>query len=346
MLDGSEKEQVRAYFFSFHLLNFKALITVISTLLNVYLTGCFLLDSEIRGLDHYPIFLLTTIDVIVTGPGYLWNFITYEFVSFHPSDLPGFVSNGIPLYDKLRSKIRLAFRTPITENVDPFWFSCLPNLALTRVNEYGFGLCSLLLAYERFILICKPTEKSTLLSSTRKKKMYAAISSMIVVPILIDGIHSYIRQKWHCFLALSLNGQVIMNTSVQYGIPLLLAGLPLLLCFRFYRRIAQVLFARQKKVGRNMNLLLCFAAICLVWTLSLTAKTGMAVSAFYRAFMLKSAAELLNAPFYYTYGQADSVRLLFSMTSLVDPFLLLICQKDYRKPFTEKTEMLKKKIYK
>ena len=340
------KSKVAHISFRFTSVFFQGLLSFISTILNTYLTGCFLLDSELRGLDNYPVFLLATIDLIVTGPGYLWNFVTHEFILFHPSDITSFISNGIPFYVKIRAKIRPAVATPITQNIDPFWFSCLPQLAMTRVNEYGFGLCSLLLAYERFILICKPTRKPILLSSTRKKKLYAAVSSIIIISIVLDGVHSYIRQKWRCFQAFTLHGQGIMNTSVQYGIPILYSVIPLIFCFRYYWHIARVLFRRERKIGRNLNLLLCFAAICLVWTLSLTAKTGMAVSAFYRAFTSNSVADLMHAPFYYTYGQADCVRLLFSMTSIVDPIILLVCQKDYRSPFIQKVEMVKKKICK
>ena len=324
---------------------FKGLVSLISTVCNTYLTACFLLNSELRCLDNYPLFLMSLIDLIITGPGYLWKFFTQQFVMQHPSNSPNrFVSHGIPFYNALRYKIQSAVKNPIIRNIDPFWFSCLPNLAMIRVSEYGFGLCSVLLAYERYVLICKPTEKTILLSSSKRRKKYIVVSAFIVVCILADGIHSYLRQKWYCKIVFWIIGHGIVNTTIQYGFPLIFSGLLLTFCSLFYWRIARVMVARKKKVGRNLNLLLCFGTICFVWTMSLIAKAGMGASDIYRVLTVNSLTDLMNAPFYYNYGQTDCVTLLFSMTSLVDPAIIFICQKDYRILSKKQVEYLRKKI--
>ena len=152
------------------------------------------------------------------------------------------------------------------------------------------------------------------------------------------------RQKWYCMVAFLLSGEAVINISLQYGIPLVFSGVPLTFCLIFYWKIAKVLFARKRKIGRNLNLLLCFATICFVWTLSLMAKAGMGASEFHRAITHKSLTDLLDAPFYYNYGQADCVRLLFSMTSLVDPVILLICQRNYRILSKKRRKTLRDKI--
>ena len=134
--------------------------------------------------------------------------------------------------------------------------------------------------------------------------------------------------------------------TLLYGIPLMFSGLLLIFCIFYYWRIAQVMVARKKKVGRNLNLLLCFGTICFVWTLSLVAKAGMGASEFYRTFTKKSLMEFLDAPFYYNYGQTDCVKLLFSMTSLVDPAIIFICQKDHQLLSKKQMEAMRKVVKK
>ena len=112
-----------------------------------------------------------------------------------------FVSHAPDFYNKLRLNLQAGLQNPITENINPFWLSCLPKLVMIRLNEYSYGICSLLLAYERYVCVCRATQKSTLLSSQKRKKMYAAATLVILFTTLADGIQSYVKQKWNCYYA-------------------------------------------------------------------------------------------------------------------------------------------------
>ena len=72
--------------------------------------------------------------------------------------------------DRVRSNVQSLIGDLVIENLDPFWYACLPLFALRQVNEYGYGLCSLLLAYERYVSVCKAAEQLTLLRSERRKR--------------------------------------------------------------------------------------------------------------------------------------------------------------------------------
>ena len=181
-------------------------MATISTMLNLYLTCCFLMSPDLRELKNYPIFLLSLTDFIVTGPGYSWKYISKQFIVYHPSNFSPFFSHGPEFLNNLRTNLQSILQRPITENIDPFWFSCLPNLAMIRMNEYAYGICSLLLAYERYVCVCKATEKSTLHSSQRRKKIYVFATMIIVCTTIADAIHSYIKQKWNCTYAFNVQG--------------------------------------------------------------------------------------------------------------------------------------------
>ena len=177
-----------------------------STILNLYLTCCFLTSSDLRELKNYPIFLLSLTDFIVTGPGYIWKYISEQFIVYHPSNVSPFFSHGPEFLNNLRTNLQSILQRPITENIDPFWFSCLPNLAMIRMNEYAYGICSLLIAYERYVCVCKVAEKSALLSTQKRKKIYFISTLIILCTTISDGIHSYIKHKWYCTYAFNVRG--------------------------------------------------------------------------------------------------------------------------------------------
>ena len=71
--------------------------------------------------QNYPIFLLSLIDSLVTGPGCVWQFITKQFVVHQPSNFPDmFFTQAPKFYSNMRSVLQRALQIPITENVNPF----------------------------------------------------------------------------------------------------------------------------------------------------------------------------------------------------------------------------------
>ena len=70
------------------------------------------------------------------------------------------------------------------KHVNWFWVSCFPGLLYCRLSVYGVGLCHLLASYERYILICRPTEKDTVLSNRNRVKMYAIVTITIAASCL------------------------------------------------------------------------------------------------------------------------------------------------------------------
>ena len=70
------------------------------------------------------------------------------------------------------------------KHVNWFWVSCFPGILYGRLSIYGVGLCHLLASYERYILICRPTEKDTVLSNRNRVKMYAIVTTTIAASCL------------------------------------------------------------------------------------------------------------------------------------------------------------------
>ena len=282
----------------------------ISLVLNAYLTGCFLFSSELRELQNYPIFLLTTIDFIVTSLGYLGKFVSRNFIIFHPSNVsPLFASDGFNFFNKIRYSLQQIFQQWTTENMHPFWFGCLPSLAMIRINEYGFGLCSLLLAYERYVLICKPTEKTILLSSERRKKLYTVTP---LTSLFLSAVYSFV---------------------------------PAVLCILMYWDIGLVLLNRDKKIGRNLNLVLCFASICCVWLLCLFARSAWIIYLWILYTTVHPNLKKIRYPLMTNPDKRDLIYQCSAISLLLDPFLVLLCQNDrlsipFQKPVEKNTKIM------
>ena len=117
--------------------------------------------------------------------------------------------------------------------------------------------------------------------------------------------------------------------------------LPAVLCIYFYCKCALVLLKRSKKIGRNLNLIMCFAAICTVWTICLITKIVRRAYMWYLTQTSTQLIDIFGRSFVSSYGRGEIVILLGSFTSIVDPVLILICQKDYRKPITKVGEKIK-----
>ena len=316
----------------------------ILSLLNAYLTGCFLFSSELRELQNYPIFLLTTIDFLVTSLGYLGKFFSRNFIIYHPSNVASlFVSDGFNFFNKIRYSLQQIFQQWTTENIHPFWFGCLPSLAMIRINEYGFGLCSLLLAYERYVLICKPTEKTILLSSERRKKLYTVTTLIILMSVMVDAVHSYIRQKWSCDLifTVSNNAGLTVTTLTSLFLSAVYSFIPAVFCFLMYWDIGLVLLNRDKKIGRNLNLVLCFATICCVWLLCLFARSAWIIYLWILYTTVHPNLKKFRYPLMTNPDKRDLIYQCSAISSLLDPFLILLCQKDYRTPFKNQLEKIR-----
>ena len=303
------------------------------------------MSSDLRELKNYPIFLLSLVDSLVTGPGYVWQFITRQFVVYHQSNFPEmFFTQAPKFYSNLRSVLQRALQIPITENVNPFWFSCMPNLVMVRFNEYAFGICSALLAYERYVCVCKVTQKTTLLSGKRRRKLYFLATFLIISITIADSVFSYLKSNWNCFYAFDQSVGITPVRVVIISLCLLFVYslIPATFCLYYYYNIIRVLVNRSKKVGRNSNLITCFATICFVWIFCLVIKLVHRISTWIILHKADEIIEHLDNSFIKNHGFQDVMVLLGSVTSIIDPLLILVCQKDYRKPFLAQIERFEK----
>ena len=314
----------------------------IATNLNFYLVCSYIFSFDVRDAVTYPIFLLTMIDFLTTGPGYIFCYLAHEFILYHPSNFPeAYISHGIASYEKLRHKVQLLIQQPIVQNIHPFWFGCVPHLFITRLNEYGNGLCALLIAYERYILICKPTKKSTLLSKRRQRFRYVLVTATILLLFGAESFYHYFYRHFTCYyLIQSLENAHfghLLNIMSNLGFSLL----PALICCHCYFCIAKVLICRRKKIGRNLNLILCFATTCAVWVVSLIVKIFPLIYYLVRSLATTDPSMMHDFPLQLNMENLQMVTLLSGLTSLFDPVLIIVSQKDYRKPFYNFWKMIR-----
>ena len=220
----------------------------------------------------------------------------------------------------------------------------MPHLVLVRVNEYAFGICSFLLAYERFVCVCKVTQKSTLLSGKRRRKMYFLGTFSIISITIADSVFSYLKSNWNCIYAFdqSVGFTPVRVVIISLCLLFVYSLIPATFCLYYYYNIIRVLVNRSKKVGRNSNLITCFATSCFVWIFCLVIKTVHRISTWAILHKGDGAIEHLDNSLIKNRGFQEVMVLLGSVTSIIDPLLILVCQKDYRKPFLAQMERFEK----
>ena len=167
---------------------------------NLYLMCCFLLVSDLRELEKVPLFLTATIDFLATGPGFCGHFFAYEFVRLDKFGvIPVTYGNWfVEMYELLRKYLSNHIRSFITQNFNWFVYACLPELFLQRLNEYGSGICSLLLAFDRYVNICRPTDAKVILARDKRQKWYFISTIVIICSFVCDAVIRYATHDWNC----------------------------------------------------------------------------------------------------------------------------------------------------
>ena len=205
-----------------------------------------------------------------------------------------------------------------------------------RLNEYSSGICAILLAYERYILVCKPFEKDKILSDQKRKKYYILATFGILVMTVGEGIVRYLTYDFHCYTGFTFFkghkfeelSRIISGTVTA----VLFSLIPALFCLYYYYHASSALFGRDKKIGRNLNLIACFSAICVIWLLSLLLRYSVVLY----QLLVSSYALKLHQYKYPILNNKNIKYLLFNISavsSVCNPFLILLAQTDHREPF-------------
>ena len=153
---------------------------------------CFLFNSDIRELKNYPIFLVNLIDLVVTGPGFLSLFLSQQILQLHVLSYYSGQEYLVTWLNGIRAFVQSYAFNFFVLKINWFWYICLPELLTQRLNEYSNCLCALTLAYERYILICKPHDKDIILTDKRRHLTYVVLTTVIVAMMII-GIFSIIK---------------------------------------------------------------------------------------------------------------------------------------------------------
>ena len=287
--------------------------------------------------------MLSLIDLLVTGPGFLWQFLGRSFIILRDNKSEQLFTYGLSVYSKFRLFLQALLGDFVAENMSPFWYRCVPSLFMIRLFEYGFGICSVVIAYERYILVVKAAEKDSILTSRKRKLIYSITTLIILGSFAADVIYAKTMNYIYCWFGYRVNTSSHMIRIPNLCITFVYAVIPALCCVYFYKEIATILLARKHKVGRNLNLVLCFATICGLWILCLIIKTIVILYDWVVVTTVNSVDQR-KYPFVLNNSSSHLVRQVGSLTSLFDPFLILVSQKDYRKPFLAKMELLNNKI--
>ena len=310
---------------------------------NLYLVASFLFDSDLRELKNYPIFFVSLTDFLVTGPGFASLVCSQHFIQPHFGFLDGF--NNVSWLNDIRSIVRPFISRHIVANFSWFWYICVPELLTQRLNEYSNGPCAVLLAYQRYIMVCKPHEKDFILTKKFRQRSCFALTFIILTMMTIDGFIRYLTYDFNCsagfkihLATFSVNKTRLISSTISTA---LFSIIPAIFCICCYYKTASILFKRKKKVGRNLNLIMCFAMICGIWLFTLFVRYGFYLYTFF-------IKEYTLPRKLHQYPIARNMQLKFLLnnfsgfSSVCNPFLILLGQRDYREPFFKLINQMKK----
>ena len=120
----------------------------------------------------------------------------------------------------------------------------------------------------------------------------------------------------------------LLTTIITSVIFSFIPGIASIIC---YARIAKRLLRSKKKVSRNLNLVMAFGVSSAIWFLCWTFNLIFQSYSFY----ITKYVQFYEAHKYFLYSNITSVHLMdkvSGLTSIVNPFLLLIILQNYRKP--------------
>ena len=201
----------------------------------------------------------------------------------------------------------------------------------------------MVIAYERYILVVKAAEKEAILTAPKRKAKYFVSTAVIVSCFLADASYSYAQGYWICWRGFRTLNNHMMSELINLGLTSVFSFIPALLCIYYYFQTSLVLLARKHKVGRNLNLVFCFSTICGVWIICTLVRTALNMYVWVIIFTVRPLKHV-NYPFALPQNYGDLGRQFGSVTSLIDPWLILLSQKDYRKPFLDKIEAIKERL--
>ena len=243
-----------------------------------------------------------------------------------------------------RRSARIWTEKNITHNykIHFFWWRCLPDLLVQRLNEYGTGICILVLAYERYVNVCHPHEVSELLTDSKRIKIYFVMTLTIISFTVADAYNRFVTDDWVCDEAPTFGSK--RDYRFRFIISLLsgtiFSYIPAFISIFLYLKVGKILISSKTRVQRNMNLVLAFSVNCFVWVVSLCIKMCQDVSELY----LELYVPLWDRYKYPTDNNIFAATLLSfapCFTSILSPFVLIIVQKNYRKPMIKIFKILK-----
>ena len=276
-------------------------------------------------------------DLFVTGPGFFLLFFCETFVRYDSLIDQRYIGPNYFLrwLHELRSSVIPQIHL-FVHNSSWFIFNCLSEILTQRLNEYSGGICAVILAYERYVMVCNPLDKDSKLTDARRKLVYFLATFGILVTTVGEGIVRYLTYDFRCYSGFTFfkgdhfehESRIISGTVTA----VLFSLLPALFCLYYYFNASKALFGRDRKIGRNINLIVCFSAICIIWLLTLAMRY---LAVLYQLIVLNYALRLEQ--YKYPILKNENIKyLLFNLSgisSAFNPFLILLAQTDHRKPF-------------
>ncbi|XP_075251809.1 uncharacterized protein LOC142344164 [Convolutriloba macropyga] len=287
--------------------------------MNLYLVLAVLISKKLRKLQYYPVFLMALGDLVCSGFAALFHFLVEN--SNQENDDYYWLNQFFYYFRHSTVKI--------------FWLTCVPLVLYHRINEYVTGICTLILATERFIVYCAPNKVSVLLTPRMRLITYLSSTVFIIAITIFEIVFRYKTFNHWQFLNCSYGFVPGFNASFYSMIVtgIIFFAIPALVSIFMYIRIFMVLFNAEGRKLRNRIVTIALGTSCLIWVALWSLKYAFQTAHFLFSWHFWEV-HLENPKLAMTVSQ-DTAQFFPIFSSVTNPFVLLIVCSVFRKPIMD-----------
>ena len=249
------------------LLKFQAVCSLICIAMNCYLLLALSTTKDLRKLNFYPILLQAFCDLLGSGVAGLVHYI--GVANLMNSDLRQntklfqvFVSDGLTSF--VKEVNRKAWQEEKYRILD-FWINCVPQYLLVRFTEYSTGPITLVLAFERFLMVVKPFSYKSVINRRKRSIMYIILTSTILSITVLDLVSRYFSYTAYSDCSYGFLGRKCSRLYFMFSTSFVFFIIPGTVSLILYAITFYKLLRKKTNVGRNRVLTIALFFSCVSW---------------------------------------------------------------------------------
>ena len=213
--------------------------------------------KELRKWQFFPVGLQAFIDIISSGiPAFLISLAQIEYTKPYTDGPSNFLYSWL-----LRD-------TPLRN-----WGWCVAEYLRLNFNELGSSLCILVIACERFILVCLPFRAQEILTTRSRMKGYSTVIGLLLAYTAFHFLNfhfEWVNSNIHlltCHADRYNPARTFPKMSLVYSTIIVMFVGPAAVSLALYIAISVALLRKKRNTSKNVSLTIAFFLSMIAWLL-------------------------------------------------------------------------------